>query len=267
MLPQPLRFAWRLFGLGGVFLLISLDFARLWVLGAGVSIRERTEWMSRSSRRILRFLGVKATYYGQAPTQGLLVSNHLSYLDILVFGQAQPLIFVSKSEVRDWPFVGWLTRCAGTLFIHRQNKPDVIRLAEDFTGLIQQGAVIALFPEGTSSDGTDVLPFRSALLEPAARYGWAVSPTWIGYTVENGSVEQEICFWGDMSFGSHLLNLLCKKGIQANVVYRPALPPGLNRKEMTAELRKEILRVRMLFTEGKQMPVQQSNTMMAGGSL
>jgi 1-acyl-sn-glycerol-3-phosphate acyltransferase len=208
--------------------------------------------MRRSSRRILRFLGVKATYYGQAPTQGLLVSNHVSYLDILVFGQAQPLIFISKSEVRDWPFVGWLTRCAGTLFIHRKSKSDVIRLGRDFTELIKQGAVVALFPEGTSSDGTEVLPFRSALLEPAARYAWAVSPTWIGYTVENGSVEQEICYWGDMSFGSHLLNLLCKKGIQANVVYRPSLPPGLNRKQMTRELHKEISRVRMDFAEGER---------------
>ena len=106
MLPQSLRFTWRLVGLSWVFLFILVDYVRLRVLGAGVSIRDQADWMRRSSRRILRFLGVKATYYGQAPTQGLLVSNHVSYLDILVYGQAQPLIFVSKSEVRDWPFVG-----------------------------------------------------------------------------------------------------------------------------------------------------------------
>jgi len=112
---------------------------------------------------------------------------------------------------------------------------------------------VVLFPEGTSSDGTQVLPFRSSLLEPAARYGWPVSAAWIGYSFQEGSVEREVCYWGDMSFFPHLLNLLCKRGIQAHVVYRPQLAAGLDRKQMAKALHLEISRIRTLFAQRKNI--------------
>jgi len=240
----------------GVFALISLDFISLCISGRASLVGVRANWLRRSSRRILRFLRVKANYFGEPPGGGVLVCNHVSYLDVLVLGQKQPLVFVSKSEVRDWPVIGWLTRCAGTLFIRRENKGDVVRLAEQFRPLVEQGTAIVIFPEGTSSDGRQVLPFRSSLLEPAARYGWPVSPVWIGYSFEEGSVEREICYWGDMSFAPHLFNLLCKRGIQAHVYYRTPLAPGLDRKQMAKALHQEITRLRAVFVQGSELPAR-----------
>lgn len=238
---RPLRVGLRFIRLGGAFGVAALDyFFRVWLRGRSGSGSERTAWMRRHSGRILRVLNLEASYAGQPPTEGMLVCNHLSYLDILVLGQRQPLVFVSKADVRKWPVIGLLTACAGTLFLQRESRCDVVRVANAFAPLIEQGAVVAIFPEGTSSDGRQVLPFRSSLLEPAAANGWRVSPAWITYALDEGAVEDEVCYWRDMSFGAHLLNLLSKNKILAFVAYGEAVPRGSDRKELAGELHQRV---------------------------
>ena len=238
---HPVRAAAKLIALGSVLAWVALDFiVGLWLVGKSASTAARTAWLQRSSRRLLRSVRVTARYRGPPPQRGILIANHLSYLDVLVLGQAQPLLFVAKNDVRNWPFLGWLTACAGTLYIQRESKTDVLRLAEQFGPLIEQGNIIVIFPEGTSSDGLQVLPFRSALLEPAAANGWPVTPAWIGYRLEDGSVAAEVAYWGDMTFGPHLLNLLSKKRIEAFVAYGPAVAQGLDRKTMARELHAQV---------------------------
>ena len=148
----------------------------------------------------------------------------------------QPLVFVSKAEVRRWPVLGWLTACAGTLFLKREAKADILRVSESFASLIEAGVVVTIFPEGTSTDSRQVLPFRPSLLEPAAANGWRVSPAWIAYRLEDGSVGEEVCYWGDMTFAPHLLNLLSKKEIRAFVAYGEPVARGMDRKALALTL-------------------------------
>jgi 1-acyl-sn-glycerol-3-phosphate acyltransferase len=208
----------------------------------GGALRERAEWCHRWAVSYLRLLNVEVTVRGTPPKAGLLACNHLSYLDILVLGGANRQIFLSKAEVRNWPIIGALTRCAGTLFVRRDRKADVAELQNSFANVVGEGLPITIFPEGTSSDGSRVLPFFSSLLEPAAKENWPVTPGWIGYRLEEGqgNVADDICYWRDMTFGPHFLKLLSKKKIYATVVFGEAIEPGLNRKQMAASLHKEV---------------------------
>ncbi|TXT18635.1 MAG: 1-acyl-sn-glycerol-3-phosphate acyltransferase, partial [Planctomycetota bacterium] len=155
---------WRLLLFGAALFVASFDYlicVRL--TGRASSIRDRGRWLHRCSRRIRAVLRVQVEWQGQPPVSGCLVSNHLSYLDIVVLGAAQPLVFVAKSEVAQWPVLGWLAQAGGTLFIERARRADVKRVSESMAYSVKQGAVVAFFPEGTSSDGQSVLPFRSSL--------------------------------------------------------------------------------------------------------
>lgn len=241
------RFVWRLVG----FLLIAsvclLDFVfRLALTGKASDIHSRTDWCHRWGKAFLRLLGVKLTTEGTFPTTGLLASNHLSYLDIVVYAACRRFVFVSKAEVQNWPLVGAMTRCAGTLYIRREQRTDVKKLAEAFRPLIEKGCVIVLYPEGTSTGGDQVLPFRSSLFEPAATNNWTVTPAWIGYTVPGADASELVAYWRDMTFLPHLLRMFTLPEILATVRVGSPLSPGLDRKQMAHELHAQVSRMAQL---------------------
>jgi 1-acyl-sn-glycerol-3-phosphate acyltransferase len=241
MKRHPLRVLLRLFVCCGLIVLCLMDFIFfIWLRGKAHSARARAEWLQRWSRRHLRNLNAEITRHGEAPRGGLLISNHLSYLDILVLAEAQPMVFLSKSEVQSWPLIGWLTRCAGTLFIQRGQKSDVARANAQFAAVVEQGLVLAIFPEGTSTGGDTLLPFRSSLLAPAVQRQWAVTPAWIGYSLADGSVIDEICYWRDMTFAPHFLNLFSKRRIEVRVAYAPPFTVGSDRKELARRLHSQV---------------------------
>lgn len=178
---------------------------------------DRAQWLHEWCGRAFRRLGIEAVAEGQFPSRGLLVSNHLGYLDILVFSALSPCVFVSKKEVRSWPLYGALATMAGTVFVDRARLADAHRASLEMAHALSQGSVVVLFPEGTSSNGATVLPFRPALFEAAVTCGECVSSAHISYAVEDGSVENDICYWGAMSFFPHLLRLLSLQKIRARV--------------------------------------------------
>ena len=244
MARHPVRALFRCAGFVAIIFCALLEFFFFIRLpGRHKQYHTRAEWLQRCCRRLLRLLGVRVQSTGIPPVRGLLTSNHLSYLDILVYASLQPMIFVSKAGVRDWPLIGWMTRCAGTVFINRGQRTDVKRVAAQFAPVIAHGQVVALFPEGTSTNGRIVLPFQPSLLEPAAANAWPVSPAWIGYTLADGRVEDEVCYWRDLSFGPHLLNLLAKESITARVAFGVPLPGGLDRKAMARALHAAVCRL------------------------
>ena len=240
MRRHPLRVLWRL----GHFLLVAFlalaDFLFRHQLAGRLSYRDRASWAHAWGAQFLRCLNIQLTASGTPPPNGILVANHLSYLDIVVLAASQPLVFVSKSEVRAWPLIGWLVRCAGTLFVNRQRKADVASVAPTFAPVIAENVILVLFPEGTSSGGDQVLPFMSSLLEPAAANRWPVAPAHLAYSLDDGSARDEVCYWRDMTFFPHLLNLLSKKTIHAKVCYGPQIPPGLDRKQMARLLHEQV---------------------------
>ncbi|HZT23855.1 MAG TPA: lysophospholipid acyltransferase family protein [Verrucomicrobiae bacterium] len=181
---------------------------------------------------------------GPVPTRGLLVSNHLGYLDVVVMAAITPAIFVSKSEVKRWPVFGQLAQMAGTLFVDRERRTQVPRINESIQTALDEGVLVVLFPEGTSSNGEEVLPFRSALLEPAARGTCPLFAACVRYALDDGDVRREVCYWGNHTFVPHLLNLLAKRKVRAAVQFAPVTSPPANRKELARTLREEVLRLK-----------------------
>lgn len=206
----------------------------------GATLPLRADWCHRWAITHLRLLNVELTTKGTPPARGMLACNHLSYLDIVALAAVHPQIFLSKAEVKNWPLIGVMTQCAGTLFIRRERKADVAELQNAFETVVAQDVPITIFPEGTSSDGSKVLPFYSSLLEPAAKSRWPVTPGWIEYQMDDGDVGQDVCYWGDMTFGPHFLKLLSKKRIRVKIIFGEPLPAGLNRKQMAAQLHEAV---------------------------
>ena len=208
----------------------------------GFDYQRRARWSQRWGRRYLRVLQVEVKVVGEPPAAGLLVSNHLGYVDIPVLAATSPMVFVSKVEVRNWPVIGWLTRCAGTLYIDRSRKADVASVNEGLEAVGNQRVMVCIFPEGTSTGGDRVLPFRPGLLEPAVARQWRVGTAWIGYSLDDGRAEDDVAYWRDMVFGPHFLNLLSKRKISAIVSFGPAMESGHDRKELAQRLHAEVSR-------------------------
>jgi 1-acyl-sn-glycerol-3-phosphate acyltransferase len=208
-------------------------------------LRARAAWLRTWCRFACRVLGIRVTTHGSMPSSGLLVSNHLSYLDIVVLSSIRPCVFVAKRDVAGWPLFGWLAHAAGTIFVDRERRFSSPKVVNGIRGAIAGGSLVVLFPEGTSSDGTTVLPFKSALLESAVQLRCPVATAAIEYVLDDGSVPDEVCYWRDMTLVPHLLNLFSKREIRSSCSFsRPEIRTG-DRKKIAGELRDEIMSMRL----------------------
>jgi 1-acyl-sn-glycerol-3-phosphate acyltransferase len=174
----------------------------------------------------------------------LLVCNHLSYLDILVLSAITPCTFVSKSEVKRWPVFGWFASLAGTLFVRRDKRSDVLRAAREIRRVMDNGALVVLFPEGTTSDGRQVLPFKTSLLESANGHPCAITAGSIDYALSNGDVAEEVCYWKDMTLVPHLLNLFSKSSVTAEIRFAEIEHRPESRKHLARQLYSEVVRLK-----------------------
>jgi 1-acyl-sn-glycerol-3-phosphate acyltransferase len=236
---------WRAFAVGFFSLCALVENAiTIPFVARARRLHARTAWLRRWSRFACRVVGIRVTTRGSMPQSGLLVCNHLSYLDVVVLSSIWPCVFVAKRDVATWPLFGWLARAAGTIFVDRERRlasPDVVDLVR---AAVAGGSLVVLFPEGTSSDGSTVLPFKSALLESAVELRCPVAPAAIEYALDDGSVADEVCYWGDMTLVPHLLNLFFKREIRSTCSFSlPRIRAG-NRKEIAHELREEIISMR-----------------------
>jgi 1-acyl-sn-glycerol-3-phosphate acyltransferase len=204
----------------------------------------RAAWLHRASRRHLKIFGCATTVAGSVPTGGLLVSNHLSYLDILVISAVTPAVFVSKSEVRHWPLFGWLAKLAGTVFIERARRTHVGAVNREIQAALGEGVLVVVFPEGTSSNGETILPFRSSLLEPALAGGHEIVTACLNYTLPDGDAKNDVCYWGDHLFFPHLVKLLGKKSVRATLRFGKFQRTTDDRKELAKQLREAVLELK-----------------------
>jgi lyso-ornithine lipid O-acyltransferase len=239
-----LRLGLRSLWFVGVLLLSAGDFVVRTLRHRGaLPLQERTRWLQRASRRALRVFRVEIEAHGPVPTTGLLVSNHLSYLDILVLATLVPAVFVSKSELKNWPVFGWFGRLAGTLFVERSRRSDVGRMSAEIRAVLAGGHVVVLFPEGTSWNGRELLPFKSSLLEPIVGSPHPLSIAGIGYTLTDGSVENDVCYWGDMTFFPHLVRLMARRQVRAQVRFAVIGERSADRKELARQLHAAVLQL------------------------
>jgi 1-acyl-sn-glycerol-3-phosphate acyltransferase len=244
----PFRVIARLLWLAGEFMLAALMYLfRCAFVSRERALTARAVWLQNGARRVLRIFGATAQASGSVPSRGLLVCNHLSYLDILVLASIAPAIFVAKCEVKSWPVLGWFARLAGTVFVNRQRRTHVSQVADEIQAALNQGTLVVLFPEGTSSGGETVLPFKSSLLEPATRQTHSLSAGLIRYELDDGDVSEEVCYWKDMTLVPHLINLLGKRTIRASVHFTQLREGSTNRKELARQLHSEVLRLKAAF--------------------
>lgn len=213
------------------------------------TLAERAEWLHHACRGCLKALDIVVSLQGKMPPGGMIVSNHLSYLDILCLSSIAPCVFVSKSEVRRWPVFGRLATNGGTIYIDRESKADAHRVAKEMEDALRSGVRVVLFPEGTSSDGSTILRFHAPLFESAVRAGVAITPAALLYEMSEGNPATDVCYWGDMAFGSHFLKLLSKGDVRAKVALGTPRRGFSDRKEASTAMRSEVVELHRQLQE------------------
>jgi 1-acyl-sn-glycerol-3-phosphate acyltransferase len=196
----------------------------------------KTYWLKSFSAIVNLYIVKK----GELPEQGaLLVSNHISWLDIIVIGQYLPAYFVAKSDILNWPVIGYLARQGGTIFIRRGDKKHILATAEKMVWLLKQNSNIIAFPEGTTTCGNEVLNFHASLFQPALLTQSPVQPIAIQY---RGIAREQAPFVGDDAFVPHLIKMLRLNKIEVHLTFLPLInSSGKNRHSMSHEAREIIL--------------------------
>ena len=176
----------------------------------------RAQWNHASAKLVLAALGIRLKITGNPPARGLVVSNHLSYLEVLVYGAALPCFLVSKAEITRWPFFGPLARAGGTLFVDRNSRSSTVQVSKEIAERLMGTVPVLFFPEGTSTDG-QLLPFRAPLFNPAVVAGVPITAAAVRYVPEDGSPERSLCWFDDTPFLQHLLRALGGPDFSAEV--------------------------------------------------
>jgi 1-acyl-sn-glycerol-3-phosphate acyltransferase len=182
------------------FVLFSSNASRSW----------RSTIFRAWARAVARIAGMRTSVRGVAPRGAFfLVSNHLSYMDIVVLAARLDCVFVAKSEVASWPVIGLLCRSVNTIFVNRRNRRSIPRVLKSVEHALASGSGVVLFAEGTSTRGQTVAPFRPSLLEIAARERSRVHFAALSYRTPpaEAPAHESVCWWGDMTFPAHLYGL------------------------------------------------------------
>lgn len=249
-----LRAAFRLAAIVLVTLLLTITWlARPLVrlFSARAAARLRARQMRAWARVVLTILGVRVERDGAPPAAPfLLVSNHLSYLDVLVYWSQLECSFLSKSEVRSWPVLGWAIRGAGTLFIDRTQRAGVRPALEAVRARLALGEGVIIFPEGTSSSGASILPLRPSMFAAAAAAGGRVFVAVISYATRDAAAPAHlrVAWWGDMEFSSHFWRLLQLPRMDARIRFGAEPLAAADRKHLARAAQAELVR---LFYNGK----------------
>ncbi|MET0964540.1 MAG: lysophospholipid acyltransferase family protein [Noviherbaspirillum sp.] len=201
---------------------------------AGLAMRERR--IRNWSRSLLSICGVRLVLRGElSDSPGLIVCNHISWLDIFAVNTCRPCRFVAKSDIRDWPLLGWLADRAGTIFIARGRQRDVRRIFQGLVHSIHAGERVAFFPEGTTSTQGTVLPFHANLFEAAIDADVPVQPYALRYLDRSGRPHPAVEYIGDTTFVQSMLTILRHRDITAELLLLPAIPSaGGHRRELAA---------------------------------
>ncbi len=205
----------------------------------------RAEWLHRLCARAVKGLGIDLAVAGEFPGQGAVISNHVSYADIVIFAALHRCVFVSKAELVHEPVLGWITAMAGTVFVARGHGGSAVKARKGMSAAFEAGLPVVFFPEGTTSNGTGLLKFHSGLLAQALAERAPVTAAYVRYslTEDNGAdftVEHDICYWGDRNMWSHIFKFLGLRGVRAEVRFADAPIPfhnPMNRKAAAEEAR------------------------------
>jgi 1-acyl-sn-glycerol-3-phosphate acyltransferase len=233
-LPVSLRRATRI-SLLGLHLVLGVSLAGLALPLLDSARRDRI--IMAWSRHLLRVLGVqvRATSSRSLPGGALLVCNHVSWLDVYLIYAAQRVHFVSKAEVRQWPVAGWLAHKTGTLFLERGRRADTARVNAEMRDLMASGAWVAVFPEGTTSDGRGLRRFLPSLLQPAVELNCPIVPAALRYRSLDGAFSAAPAYIDQMSLWQSLKQIVDEPGLIAELQFGDPIQPNAHRRELAAQ--------------------------------
>lgn len=195
-------------------------------------------------RAACRAIGLRVTARGALPDQAprLVVANHVSWTDIIALASIYPFVFLSKSEVETWPLLGLLARVQGTIFVVRDARRDIARASAALAGALDAGRDVVVFPEGTSTDGAEILPFRPGPFEALQKTGEpaVVAPVALRYTDIAGR-PVDLGWYGDMTLVDHIRKLLRQNGAICHIRFGAAIvPTGVDRKTTAMLAEKQV---------------------------
>lgn len=195
-------------------------------------------WLKqRWSRQLLEILAIRLdTGFSGASRGSLIVANHISWLDIFVLNAARPMAFVSKAEVRHWPLAGWLAANTDTLFLRRGRGSHALEINRKIAAMLSSGKDVAVFPEGTTSDGTRVLPFHGALLQPAIDCGRPVQPVALAYFDARGQRTSVPAYAGETSMAECMAAIIASRSLTVRLRQTPAITPDQSSRRQIAAM-------------------------------
>jgi len=195
------------------------------------------------SKTTLDVLGVEVKVFGDMAHKGplLLVSNHISWLDILLLYSVLPIRFVAKVEIRGWPVVGRLSQLLGTVFIFRESLRDMTRVNRELVAILHEGFSVAVFPEGATTDGLQMQPFHPGLLQSAIVAQVPIQPVAIRYLRLDGSICAEAAYDGDKTLWQTLQGVCAQQQVLAQITFTDlVLPAAQHRRELAVMTHQKI---------------------------
>ena len=219
----------------------------VWIVFPHVNATQRDAIIVEWSQEMLGILHARLRLLGDVPpvtlSSVLFAANHISWLDILAINAFRRVRFVAKAEVRQWPIVGWLAARAGTTFIRRSRSYELTRVAKTVSRSLRKGHCVALFPEGTTSDGTSLRPFHSGLFESAIDAEATVWPVGLRYPGPDGTADVGAAFLGEDSLIASMLRIVARPATEIQMWFAPPLiAAGSTRRELAQQAEDVIAR-------------------------
>jgi 1-acyl-sn-glycerol-3-phosphate acyltransferase len=209
---------------------------------------QRERRIQQWARTMLKRFRIELKVVGAPAPAGplLLVSNHISWVDILALHAVCPCRFVAKADVERWPLLGTVVTGGGTLYVKRESRRDAMRVVHRMVEALKDGDILAVFPEGTTSDGSSVLPFHSGLIQAAISAGAPVQPVAMQIVDgKSGKSSLAVSYMGDESLARSVWRTLCAQGLCAVVTFGTAqAAAGRDRRAWAQDLRREIVAMR-----------------------
>ncbi|HWU44363.1 MAG TPA: lysophospholipid acyltransferase family protein [Bdellovibrio sp.] len=221
-----------------VFAVIILTFLG-WSFLCHLVIRDLNKRRARFSKNstfackmILKFFGMdlKVVNQPQVGEKFLLVCNHMGFVDILLMASIFPMLFVTSNEMRETPFLGLLTEVAGCMYVERRSRTRIVEEMKSMVDALRDGFRIVLYPEATSHNGEEVLPFKRTLMMAAAHAGVPIQPAVINFREVNGEDfslkwRDHLCWYGDIPFATSLWKSLTLKSVRAEIEFLEKIYP------------------------------------------
>ena len=229
----------------------------------------RAEWLHLFCARAMKGMGIKVDVAGGFPSHGAIISNHLSYLDIVTLASLHPCVFVSKIEIADMPVLGWMTTRSGTVYVERGRGGSAMRASKAMKAAMDDGLPVVFFPEGTTSNGRKLLKFHSGLLGQALAAKAPMTAAFLRYSLTEKNapgvtVAEDVC-WGDKPLLQHIFGFLGLRGVHAEVRFGDGpirfSQDSLHRKAASVEAQAAVAGL------GGDIPVEFDNPVVAGADL